>query len=78
MEGAPALRVALYYLWVDRASHLVLQALEGESFRSLDAQKTLAQNGIEDQTDELKQLGLDEREFAPVLQLYFNDDLTEA
>ena len=55
-----------------------LQALENEAFRTLDSQKTLEENAIEDQSDELKQLGLDEREFAPVLQLYFNDDLTEA
>jgi hypothetical protein len=55
-----------------------VQALKNGAFLPLDTQKTLSDNGLPDESDELRQLGLDEKEFAPVLQLYFKDDLTEA
>ena len=42
----------------------------------LDMAKNLDQNGIVDDTEEMKQLGLPTEEYVPALHLYFNDDLT--
>jgi len=44
----------------------------------LDMQKTLDDNGIPDETDELLELGIDPEEYVPAVHLYFNDDLTIA
>lgn len=40
--------------------------------------KTLSENGVEDEGEEFYTLRMDEDEFLPPLNLYFNDDLTEA
>jgi len=37
--------------------------------------KTLAENGITDETDDCALLGMDE-EYIPVIHLYYDDDLT--
>lgn len=46
--------------------------------RVLDMNKTLAENEIPDETDELIELGIDVDEYIPAIHLYFNDDLTIA
>jgi hypothetical protein len=38
--------------------------------------KTLEENGIEDETDELEELHVDEDAYIPAIHVYFNDDLT--
>jgi hypothetical protein len=42
----------------------------------LDMGKTLAENGVPDLADEFYELSIDQHEFVPELQVYFNDDLT--
>ncbi len=44
----------------------------------LDMDKTLAENDILDETDELIELGIDVDDYIPAIHLYFNDDLTIA
>lgn len=44
----------------------------------LDMSKTLNENGVEDEGEDFYNLRMDEDEFLPPLNLYFNDDLTEA
>lgn len=39
--------------------------------------KTLEENGVTDEGEEMYTLRLDEEEFLPPINLYFNDDLTE-
>lgn len=46
--------------------------------RVLDMNKNLEENDIPDEDDELLELGLSSVEFMPIIDLYFNDDLTEA
>jgi len=44
----------------------------------LNMQKTLEDNGMKDETEELVRLGIDPDDHIPVIHLYFDDDLTEA
>ena len=44
----------------------------------LDMSKTLEQNGIPDEREELTKLGIHHDDYVPALHLYFNDDLTIA
>lgn len=44
----------------------------------LDMDRTLAENEIPDETEELIELGIDVDEYIPAVHLYFNDDLTIA
>eukprot|EP00744_Colponema_vietnamica_P008708 GILI01012414.1.p1 GENE.GILI01012414.1~~GILI01012414.1.p1 ORF type:complete len:224 (-),score=41.67 GILI01012414.1:64-735(-) len=46
--------------------------------RPLDMEQTLDQNGIPDETDEYKRLGIPENEYIPAVHIYFNDDLSVA
>ena len=46
--------------------------------KPLDMNKTLEQNGVKDQSDELNKLGIGENAYTPTLHIYFNDDLTVA
>lgn len=39
---------------------------------------TLEQNGVEDDSEKMDQVGINEDEWLPVLHLYFSDDLTFA
>ncbi|CEM31905.1 unnamed protein product [Vitrella brassicaformis CCMP3155] len=43
----------------------------------LDMSKTLDENGMPDDSEELQSIGLDPDDHVPVIHLYFNDDLTE-
>lgn len=45
---------------------------------NLDMKKTLIENGVTDEGEDMYSLRLDEEEFLPPINLYFNDDLTEA
>ena len=40
--------------------------------------KTLIENGVDDESEEFFKLGMNEEQFLPPIHLYFNDDLTEA
>ncbi|EGD76240.1 cytochrome b5 domain-containing protein 1 [Salpingoeca rosetta] len=42
----------------------------------LDMGKTLGENGIEELSEEFYKLSIDQYEFVPEIQVYFNDDLT--
>lgn len=42
----------------------------------LDLSKTLEENGVKDESEEMAKLNLDEDEYIPTLHVYFNDDLT--
>ena len=42
----------------------------------LDMNKSLEDNGIEDDTKECLELGIDPEEYIPTIHLYFDDDLT--
>jgi len=44
--------------------------------RPLDMELTLEENGINDDTEEYKKLGIDEDFYIPAVHLYYNDDLT--
>mmetsp|Transcript_36365 Transcript_36365/g.77383 ORF Transcript_36365/g.77383 Transcript_36365/m.77383 type:complete len:229 (-) Transcript_36365:85-771(-) len=45
--------------------------------RVLNMEKTLEENGVKDETEELVKLGIDPDDHIPVIHLYFDDDLTE-
>lgn len=45
-------------------------------FCCLDTEKTLAENGIEDESEEFEALGINPQHHLPCLQIYYNDDLT--
>lgn len=45
--------------------------------RLLDMSKTLADNGLPDESGDFYDLSIDRHEFVPEVQVYFNDDLTE-
>lgn len=42
----------------------------------LDMNKSLSDNGVPDLSEDFYQLNIDQHEFVPELQVYFNDDLT--
>ena len=44
----------------------------------LNMHGTLASNGIQDETAECLELGIDPDQYIPAVHLYFNDDLTLA
>jgi len=46
--------------------------------KPLDMDKTLSENNIPDETQEMINLGLDEDDYIPAIHIYFNDDLTVA
>lgn len=46
--------------------------------KPLDMGKTLDENGVKDESEEMERLGVDPDDHIPALHLYFNDDLTEA
>lgn len=48
------------------------------SFVELDLDKTLAENGVVDETDEFEELAIPSDFFIPVIHLYYTDDLTVA
>jgi hypothetical protein len=56
------------------------KALVEGNFKVLDPKRTLAQNGIPDDTEELERLGVDplHPDNVTAIMLFFNDDLTTA
>eukprot|EP00051_Salpingoeca_urceolata_P030130 m.8207 g.8207 ORF g.8207 m.8207 type:complete len:216 (-) comp3167_c0_seq1:91-738(-) len=44
---------------------------------NLDMDKTLQENGVSDDADDMHQLSMDETQWLPRLHVYYNDDLTE-
>ncbi|XP_055346921.1 LOW QUALITY PROTEIN: cytochrome b5 domain-containing protein 1-like [Paramacrobiotus metropolitanus] len=70
------LKEILYrYLHYNRHAGSYTWKYEG---RVLDMDKTLEDNGIDDDEEELKALDINADEYIPVLHVYFNDDLTSA
>eukprot|EP00753_Platysulcus_tardus_P018646 PLAT6998.1.p1 GENE.PLAT6998.1~~PLAT6998.1.p1 ORF type:complete len:235 (+),score=90.41 PLAT6998.1:26-706(+) len=65
-----------YLEYNSHASSYTWKALEEGEFRPLDMHLTLEENGVEDETEELKRLGMDPDEYIPVLHLCYDDDLT--
>eukprot|EP00640_Fibrocapsa_japonica_P003996 CAMPEP_0113940440 /NCGR_PEP_ID=MMETSP1339-20121228/6568_1 /TAXON_ID=94617 /ORGANISM="Fibrocapsa japonica" /LENGTH=225 /DNA_ID=CAMNT_0000944271 /DNA_START=56 /DNA_END=733 /DNA_ORIENTATION=+ /assembly_acc=CAM_ASM_000762 len=51
---------------------------DDHEFVALDMEKTLEENGVEDEDHEFEKLGIDQDYYIPTLHLYFNDDLTIA
>lgn len=49
---------------------------KGGDFEPLDMNKTLTENGVDDDSLEMEKLGMGDESYAPVLHIYFNDDLT--
>ena len=47
-------------------------------FVELDLNKTLGENGVEDETEEFQELAIPSDYFIPVIHLYYTDDLTVA
>ncbi|OQR92830.1 cytochrome b5-like protein [Achlya hypogyna] len=50
--------------------------LDGNEFIPLDMDKSLAENGVEDESLEFEKLNLDADDYQPILHIYYNDDLT--
>ena len=52
----------------------------GDDFElvELDMEKTLEENGIKDETEQMQKLGVDQDFYVPVIHLYYQDDLTTA
>ena len=46
--------------------------------RPLSLDKTLDENSVTDETKIMRDIGMNPEEHVPVLNVYFNDDLTEA
>ena len=44
----------------------------------LDMDKTLEQNGVADEDESFYELRMDKDDYYPTIQLYYNDDLTDA
>lgn len=63
-------------LFNSHASSYTWKHLADDTFVPLDMAQTLEENGIEDESLEFEQLGMDAEEYKPILHVYFNDDLT--
>jgi len=50
--------------------------LKGASFVKFDMDKTLDQIGLPDESELFDGIGINDNSFIPILQLYFDDDLT--
>ena len=49
-----------------------------DSGTNLNMTKSLEQNGVKDEDEELYELNFNEEDWLPAIHIYFNDDLTEA
>lgn len=58
------------------AASYTWKTLEDGAFRPLDMKKSLAKNGVADDTAEFERLSIDDDFYIPVVHLYYNDDLT--
>lgn len=54
------------------------QVIKNDEFVELNMERTLSQNGVEDESDKFVELGMPEDFFTTTLHIYFNDDLTYA
>ena len=50
----------------------------GHSFKTLDMEKTLDENGVKDEAEEFEHLLIEDTFYIPVIHLYYTDDLTVA
>ena len=60
------------------ASSYTWKTLDDGDFRPLDMNKTLEENGIPNESAEFEELRIAEDYYTPVVNLYFDDDLTVA
>lgn len=67
-----------YFEYNSHAGSYTWKALFEGAFRPLDMAKTLAENGVEDESEQFERLSIDPDLYTPTLHLYFNDDLTSA
>ena len=54
------------------------KALINGKFVALELEKTMVDNGIQDEGDKFDMLGIEEDEFLPNIHIYYNDDLNYA
>ena len=67
-----------YLEYNKHASSYTWKALINNEFINVNMEYTLAENGLEDESEQFAELGVDEDHFVPTLHIYFNDDLTYA
>jgi len=54
------------------------KAIVNDALIYLDMNKTLEENGIPDESEKFRSLGLDDDFYVPTIHIYFDDDLTYA
>ena len=67
-----------YLIYNQHADSYTWKMLVGEAFVPLIMDKTLAENGLNDESEEFYELGINEDSYLTTVHLYFNDDLTYA
>ena len=67
-----------YLQYNSHAKSYTWKALINGVFVTLKMDKTLEENGVNDESDTFNELGMDEDIYIPTLHIYFNDDLTIA
>lgn len=67
---------ARYVVMNAHAASYTWKRLDDDEFVPLEMKRTLAENGVADESLTFKRFDMDEQQYKPVLHLYFNDDLT--
>lgn len=72
--------VLLQFTWAQPAwkSTLCINNYAMRHAQELDMNKTLEENGVQDETESFEDLHIATDTFVPVLHMYWNDDLTVA
>lgn len=65
-----------YLEWNAHAASYTWKSLQHDEFVPMDMAATLAENGIEDESEQFEQLDIDDDQHRPIIHVYFNDDLT--
>lgn len=67
-----------YMEYNKHAKSYTWKAIVNDNLIELDMDKTLEENGVPDEAEKFRGLGLDDDFYVPTLHIYFNDDLTYA
>ncbi len=67
-----------YMEYNKHAKSYTWKAVINDNLIELDMDKTLEENGVPDEAEKFRALGLDDDFYVPTLHIYFNDDLTYA
>jgi len=67
-----------YMDWNRHSGSYTWKVLDEDVFRPLDMTLTLTENGVPDESSQLKKLSIPIEKFIPMIHAYFNDDLSEA